>query len=66
VHRTLGVGLLESADQQCIAYELRSRGLKVDLEVTLPIEYNGTRIDAGYLINWNVKLIKDGIVRRVI
>jgi GxxExxY protein len=33
VHRALGPGLLESAYQHCLAYELRSRGLQVDCEV---------------------------------
>jgi len=37
VHRTLGPGLLESAYQQCLAHELRKRGLKVECEVELPV-----------------------------
>jgi GxxExxY protein len=101
VHRELGPGLLESAYQACLAYELRSRGIKVDTELSLPINCRGTAIDVGYridmlvdgqvvvenksvqallpvheaqlltylkvsnyklgfLINWNVPLIKDG------
>ena len=104
VHKEFGPGLLESAYQQCHAYELRKRGRKVLNEVILPIIYDGHKIDAGYridmivddliivenktvetilpihtaqlitylklkdcrlgfLINWNVKLIKNGIVR---
>jgi len=35
VHRALGPGLLESACQHCLAYELRKRGLRVDCEVVL-------------------------------
>ena len=38
VHRALGPGLLESAYQQCLAYELRQRGLSVDCEV--PYRYS--------------------------
>ena len=104
VHKEFGPGLLESAYQQCHAYELRKRGRKVLTEVVLPIIHDGQEIEAGYridmivddliivenktvetilpihtaqlitylklkdcrlgfLINWNVKLIKNGIVR---
>ena len=106
IHRALGPGLLESAYQQCLAYELRQIGLQVECEVVIPIQYEEIQIDAGYrvdmlindlviienktvdrllhihmaqiltylkmkdlrlgfLINWNVKLIKDGIQRLV-
>ena len=104
VHKEFGPGLLESAYQQCHAYELQKRGRKVLTEILLPIAYDGQKIDAGYridmivddliivenktvesilpihtaqlitylklkdcrlgfLINWNVKLIKNGIFR---
>ncbi len=104
VHQAFGLGLLESAYQQCCVYELRQRGRKVLTEVDMPIFYDGQQIDAGYrpdmlvdnlvivenktvesilpihvaqlitylklkdcklgfLINWNVKLIKNGIMR---
>jgi GxxExxY protein len=106
VHRALGPGLLESAYQHCLAYELRKRGFHVETEVYLPVIYDDQQIDAGFridmlvenciivenkavaelapihkaqlltylklrqlwlgfLINWNVKLIKDGINRVV-
>jgi len=51
VHRALGPGLLESAYQQCLAHELRKRGVKVETEVMLPIIYDGLQIDAGYRID---------------
>lgn len=106
IHRSLGPGLLESAYQHCMAYELRKRGRHVFTEVVLPIVYDGQPIDAGYridmivddkviienktidmilpiheaqlltylklkncklgfLLNWNVKLMKNGIRRMV-
>jgi GxxExxY protein len=106
VHRALGPGLLESAYQRCLGYELRKRGLYIETEVTLPLVYEGQQIDAGYridmlvencviienkvvdqllpiheaqlitylklkdcrigfLLNWNVLLMKNGIRRRV-
>ena len=51
VHSALGPGLLESAYQQCLAYELCSRGLDVRAQVPVPIVYGGVRIDAGYRID---------------
>lgn len=106
VHRALGPGLLESAYQSCLAHELRGRGLAVQCEVLLPIQFDtltvkgGYRIDMlvegnvivenkavesllpthkaqlltylrlsklrlGFVINWNVPLIKNGIKRMV-
>lgn len=106
VHKALGPGLLESAYQACLAYELHKRGLAVECEVILPVAYDGLMLDAGYrvdmlvenriiienkcvekllpihmaqiltylklrklklgfIINWHVPLIKDGIKRVV-
>lgn len=106
VHRTLGPGLLESAYQTCLVYELRQRRLHVECEADQPVKYGDLHIDAGYrldmiiensviienksaakltpiheaqlltylrlrdcrlgfLINWNVRLIQDGIHRMV-
>ncbi len=51
VHRALGPGMLESAYEACLFYELHKAGLKVEKQVTLPIVYDGTKIDAGYRID---------------
>lgn len=48
VHRTLGPGLLESAYQECLCYELRQQGLKVRREVPMPIVYKEVKLDHGY------------------
>jgi len=107
VHRELGPGLLESAYQRCLEYELRAAGLTVHCEVPMPIAYRDLLIDAGYridmivhdcvivenkavaqtapvhtaqllthlklsryrlgfLLNWNVTLMKHGIKRLVL
>ncbi len=106
VHRALGPGLLESAYEACLAYELAKSGLEVRRQLALPIVYDGIQIDAGYrldmlagervvievksvgrladvhraqllsylklggyrigyLLNFNVALMKSGIVRMV-
>jgi GxxExxY protein len=48
VHRALGPGLLESVYQQCLAHELRKRGLEVECEVGIPVVYDDLRIETGY------------------
>ena len=104
VHRSLGPGLLESAYQACLCHELAKRDFKLQVEKSVPIEYDGLRIESGFradvivndhllienksvsalnevhraqvitylklaelklglLVNWNVRLIKDGIKR---
>ena len=106
VHRTLGPGLLESAYEACLLFELIQKGLMVQQQKPLPVTYKGVNLDCGYrldlviddlvivevkavehlapihraqllsylklsgcevglLINFNVKVLKQGIVRMV-
>jgi GxxExxY protein len=106
VHRALGPGLLESAYEACLAFELAERGLEAEQQKPLPVVYREVRLDCGYrldllverkviveiksvdrlapihqaqllsylklsglriglLINFNVKVLKDGIHRVV-
>ena len=106
VHRELGPGLLESAYELALVFELTRRGLRVSRQKPLPLIYKGHHLDVGYrldllvedavivelkavdqiapihhaqlitylklsgcsvglLINFNVPLLKDGIVRLV-
>jgi GxxExxY protein len=51
VHRALGPGLLESAYERCLAYELGQRGMQFRQQVPLPVEYKGARIECGYRID---------------
>ena len=51
VHKALGPGLLESAYQECLYYELSKANLKVEREKKLPISYKEIRIDHGYRID---------------
>jgi GxxExxY protein len=107
VHTTLGPGLLESVYETTIAYEVRKSGLNVITQVSLPIIYDGQKLESGlrldmlvekcvivelkavetmnpvyeaqmmtylrlsavrlgFLINFNVKHLKDGIKRFVV
>ncbi len=106
VHKALGPGLLESAYEECMFYELKKSCLKVEKQKALPLVYEEVKLDVGYridimvedifiveiksvealndvhlaqlltylrlsdcklglLINFNVKLLKEG-VRRVV
>lgn len=106
VHKHLGPGLLESAYEECLCYELHQRGVAFQRQVPLPVTYKKVRLDCGYqidivvedqvvlelksvecilpvheaqlltylklsqkkvglLLNFNVPLMKEGIIRRV-
>jgi GxxExxY protein len=51
VHRELGPGLLESAYEQCLAYELNRAGLSFRVQQPIPIEYKQMKLDCGYRID---------------
>lgn len=51
IHRKLGPGLLESAYQTCLIYELKKAGLKVEKEKAMPIIYEEVKLDHGYRID---------------
>jgi GxxExxY protein len=51
VHRALGPGLLESAYEQCLARELDLQRISFELQLPLPVEYKGIRLDCGYRID---------------
>ncbi len=51
VHRQLGPGLLESAYEECLCYELKQSGLSFRRQVPLPVIYKSIRLDCGYRID---------------
>ena len=51
VHRHLGPGLLESAYETCLAYELQQLGLTIERQKGLPLVYKEIRLDQGYRID---------------
>ncbi|BDU24853.1 MULTISPECIES: GxxExxY protein [unclassified Flavobacterium] len=51
VHRQLGPGLLESAYQECLYYEIKNSGLIVEKQKALPIIYKDIKLDHGYRID---------------
>ncbi|MCE1163971.1 MAG: GxxExxY protein [Bacteroidetes bacterium] len=107
VHKALGPGLLESAYEECLCYELMQSGLEVERQKPIPLIYKEVKLDCGYrldllvnkevivelksveclmpiheaqlisylklaniktglLINFNTKVLTDGIKRRVV
>lgn len=68
VHTALGPGLLESVYEACLAYEIRQSGLLAETQVheaqlLTYLKISGLRL--GYLINFNVLHLKDGIKRLI-
>ena len=59
VHRHLGPGLLESAYQECLLYELKNKGIKAESEVPMPIIYKELSINHGYRMDI---LVEDKLV----
>ena len=58
VHSALGPGLLENAYQMCLAHELGTRGLDIQVQVPLPVKYAGISLNVGYRID----LLVDDVV----
>jgi len=58
VHRVLGPGLLESAYEACLAFELKKRGLRIEEQKPLPLVYDQVKLDCGYRID----LVVEGAV----
>jgi GxxExxY protein len=51
VHSELGPGLLESAYEECLYYELKQIGLFVEKQKALPLVYFEVKLDAGYRLD---------------
>lgn len=59
VHKALGPGLLESAYEECLAYELIQKGLKVERQKPVPVIYKEIKLDYGYRIDL---LVEDSVI----
>ena len=51
VHKQLGPGLLESAYEECLTFELKQKGLQVERQKALPIQYKDIQLEYGYRID---------------
>lgn len=69
VHKALGPGLLESAYQKCLEYELNQSGLSVECEKTLPVKYGTVQINVGYRLDMiieNMLILENKTVERLL
>ncbi len=55
IHNYLGPGLLESAYEECLYYELINLGFKVSKQKPLPLVYEKVKLDAGYRVDLMVE-----------
>lgn len=62
VHKNLGVGLLESAYETALAYELRTLNLNVKQQVALPLQYKEISIENAYKIDL---IVEDKVIIEV-
>ena len=58
VHRELGPGLLESAYEACVAYELEKSGFRVERQKPIPVVYEDVKLECGF----RADLLVDGLV----
>lgn len=68
VHKHLGPGLLESAYEVCLAYEITTRGLKVVRQLQLPVRYKEVHLDCGYRVDLlveNLVVVELKVVERL-
>jgi GxxExxY protein len=59
VHSALGPGLLEGTYRVCVRYELQDRGLTVEQERALPVNYRDVQIETGYRVDL---LVEDAVI----
>ncbi len=55
VHRNLGAGLLESAYEECLNYELQKTGLFVERQKPMPLIYEEVKLDIGYRLDFLIE-----------
>ncbi|ACU08644.1 hypothetical protein FIC_02209 [Flavobacteriaceae bacterium 3519-10] len=51
IHRKLGIGLYEAVYEECLVFELRNKGLKVEVQKDISIEYEGLRIPKAFRLD---------------
>ncbi len=62
IHKALGPGLLESAYETCLAYEIAEYGLSVERQKPLPLVYKDVTLDCGYRLDL---LVEDAVIVEV-
>jgi len=55
IHKTLGPGLLESAYEECLYFDLVNAGLEVEKQKSLPLIYKEIKLDTGYRVDFLIE-----------
>lgn len=55
VHKSLGPGLLESAYEECLHYELKKHGLLIEKQKSMPLVYDEVKLDVGYRLDFLIE-----------
>jgi GxxExxY protein len=55
VHKELGPGLLESAYEACLGYELLQKGLIIETQLPMPVVYKAVKLECGYRIDLRIE-----------
>ncbi len=55
VHQTLGPGLLESVYEACVGIELTKRGISYETQATIPLVYEGVKVEGGFRLDMLVE-----------
>lgn len=55
VHKALGPGLLESAYEECMFYELNKHDILVEKQKSMPLVYNEIKLDVGYRLDFLIE-----------
>ena len=55
IHKTLGPGLLESAYEECLYFDLVNAGLEIEKQKSLPLIYKEIKLDAGYRVDFLIE-----------
>jgi GxxExxY protein len=55
IHRQLGPGLLESAYEECLAFELQQAGIAFERQISVPVVYKSIRLDCAYRLDLKVE-----------
>ncbi len=62
IHRKLGAGLFESVYEECLFYELKKAGLKVEKQKTLPIVYEELKIENAFRLDL---IVEDKVILEI-
>lgn len=61
IHKSVGPGLLESAYENALLFELQEAGFEVKNQLSLPFNYKGTHLDVGYKLSEGIHRVVNNL-----